>query len=75
MFFSSAGCKGVGGNSIMDFETLCAKMGYNPLKEPYPYPINSHEDDSQPNPASVLTLEELDFMCQYLIEHRDEIVL
>lgn len=59
----------------MSFEALCAKMGYNPLKDKYPNPIKDHEDDSQVSPFSVLTLEESMFMSQYLIEHRNEIVL
>lgn len=59
----------------MSFDALCAKMGYNPLKDKYPNPIKDHEDDSQVSPFSVLSLEELEFMTDYLIAHRNEIVL
>lgn len=50
----------------MTYESICEKLGFDPLKEQPKYNYNGHEDDSQKSPFSVLTLEELDFLEGYL---------
>lgn len=62
----------------MYFEALCEKMGYNPLKDENPYKgiLKKHVfNDNLVSPFSVLSIEESEFMTNYLIEHRDEIKL
>lgn len=55
------------------FESLCLKMGYNPLKEHYPSEYKN--DDSGRSPFKVLSLEELDFLTQYMQFHRNEMYM
>lgn len=57
------------------FDELCAKMKYNPLKDPYPDTLANQKDDSPSSLFSILSLEEMQFMSSYLIAHRDEIIL
>lgn len=59
----------------MSFESLCEKMGFNPLKDRYPIkPSNKYiYDGEDTSPFSVLTDEEAEFMTDYLLSHRDQI--
>ena len=50
------------------YESICEKLGFDPLVNP-PIPVfNGHEDDSQPNPYSVLSIEESNFLMPYIAE-------
>lgn len=45
------------------YEDICKKLGFEPGK--YNYKHSDHEDDSKESPYSILTSEELDFLCDY----------
>lgn len=51
------------------FEKICDKLGFIPGKRA----INllGDEDDSKQSPYSVLSLEESDFLLDYLLLHKD----
>ena len=49
------------------YEGICEKLGFDPLNPPTPV-YKGHEDDSQPNPYSVLTLEEEEFLIPYVLK-------
>lgn len=48
------------------FESICQKLGFNPLTDKYDYKLSGHEDDSKPSRYSVLSFEEIDFLCNYM---------
>lgn len=50
------------------YESICAKLGFEPGT--YPYEFSDYEDDSKVSPYSVLTLDELDFLCDYYIKNK-----
>lgn len=54
----------------MTYNKICAKLGFNPLVDGYNYKFSGHEDDTQVSPFAVLTIDELDFLYDYLIEHK-----
>ena len=51
---------------------ICEKLGFDPLVNPPERKYDGHEDDSQPNPYSVLTLEEKDFLLPYFLGTIDD---
>ena len=56
----------------MTYEALCKKLGFDPIVDGYDYKFSGHEDDTQISPFDVLTYEELDFLYDFLVEHRSE---
>ena len=57
----------------MEYANICKKLGFDPIKDGYDYGYKGHEDDSKPSPFSILTYQEVSFLADYLIAHRDEI--
>lgn len=53
----------------MNYNTICKKLGFDPLKDQYPIKIPNNEDDSIQSPFSVLTLEESEFITDYLVKN------
>jgi hypothetical protein len=51
---------------IITYKSICDKLGFNPME--YEPKVSSFEDDSKESPFSILTLEESDFLCDYLIK-------
>lgn len=53
----------------LTYEGICKKLGFNPLKGEHQQQRSKEDDwlidDSKKSPYSVLTLEELDFLCDY----------
>lgn len=56
----------------MTYLGICEKLGFDPIVDGYKYKDSGHEDDTQVSPFSVLTLEESDFLSEYLLSHRNE---
>lgn len=56
----------------MTYFGICEKLGFDPIVDGYKYKVSGHEDDTQVSPFSVLTLEESDFLSEYLLSHRNE---
>lgn len=56
---------------MITYEDVCKKLGFDPNKDYTPYAVD-YPDDSVPSPFSILTMEELRVMVDYLIAHRDE---
>lgn len=54
------------------FESICNKLGYNPLVNPPKRSFGDYEDDSKESPYAKLTIEESDFLCEYMKEHIKE---
>lgn len=52
------------------YESICKKLGFDPMKDAYPYQYNGHEDDSQISPLSVLSREEKDFLWEHVRQSR-----
>ncbi len=46
------------------YESICKKLGFRP--EEYRYTYSGYEDDSKESPFAILTLDELDVLCEYL---------
>lgn len=53
----------------MTYSAICQKLGFDPIVDGYNYKHSGHEDDTQVSPFSVLTLEELDFLSDYIKKH------
>lgn len=49
------------------YQSICDKLGFDPMK--YKPKASNFEDDSKESPFSILTLEESDFLCDYLIKN------
>lgn len=54
----------------MNYKEICKKIGFDPIKDGYPFKISDHEDDRQESPFASLTLEECDFLYHYVNAHR-----
>lgn len=54
------------------FESICKKLGFNPLVNPPERHFSGHEDDSQKSPYAILTLEESEFLCEYVKKYKSE---
>ena len=52
------------------FEKICDKLGFIPGKREVH--LSGDEDDSKQSPYSVLTMEESDFLLDYLLSHKDK---
>ena len=48
------------------YESICKKLGFDPMKDPYPMVVHGYEDDSQVSPLSVLSSEEKDFLYELI---------
>ena len=48
----------------MTYENICKKLGFD--IEDYEPVVSDHEDDSRVSPFSVLTIEESEFLYDYL---------
>ena len=46
------------------YKSICDKLGFT--IEEYKYETSTTEDDSKPNPFSCLSIEELDFLVEYI---------
>ena len=57
----------------MIYESLCKKIGFDPIKDDYQFPHTGHEDDRFESPFKVLSDEELKFFVNYFIAHRDQL--
>lgn len=53
------------------YESICAKLGFDPLVNPPKINYKGHEDDSEESPYAILTLEESKFLCDYVKKHLD----
>lgn len=51
------------------FESICAKLGFNPITNPPRYDLKGYEDDSKESPFAILDLEEIEFLCDYMSKH------
>lgn len=49
------------------YQSICDKLGFDPMK--YEPKVSDYEDDSKESPFSTLTLEESDFLCNYLMKN------
>ena len=54
----------------MTYNAICKKLGFDPIVDGYEYKVSDHEDDRQVSPFAVLDIAELDFLANYLKEHR-----
>ena len=54
----------------MTYRDICNKIGFDPIVDGYDYKYSGHEDDTQISPFSALTLEELDFLSDYIEKHK-----
>lgn len=54
----------------MTYNAICNKLGFDPIVDGYKYKYSGHEDDTQVSPFSVLTLDELDFLLDYMKKHK-----
>lgn len=52
------------------YESICKKLGFTPGE--YKYNFSGYEDDSKESPYAVLTLDELDFLSEYLIKKQNK---
>ncbi len=52
-------------------QSICQKLGFNPLIQKYDYKCEGHEDDSQKSPFSVLTFEENEFMYNLMFKNNN----
>ncbi len=52
------------------YEEICQKIGFDPLKDPYPIPFNGHEDDSHESVFAALSPDELTFLIEYYKQHK-----
>ncbi len=52
------------------YESICKKLGFD--VEDYEPVVSDHEDDSRVSPFSVLTIEESEFLYDYLKKKRTE---
>ena len=48
------------------YESICAKLGFDPIVNPPKINYKGHEDDSEESPYAILTLEESKFLCDYV---------
>jgi hypothetical protein len=51
------------------YESICEKLGCRPCDVHEHYRYEGHEDDSQPSLFRVLTMDEMDFLLNYYLEH------
>ena len=51
------------------FESICAKLGFDPITNPPTYEYKGHEDDSKTSPFSILDFEESEFLCDYMSKY------
>ncbi len=54
----------------MRYKDICKKIGFDPLKDGYPFGVADHEDDRQESPFKLLNLAELEFLYVYYNKHR-----
>lgn len=54
----------------MTYNDVCKKLGFDPVADGYNYKYSGHEDDTQVSPFSVLTLDELDILADYIKQHK-----
>lgn len=54
-----------------DYKELCEKMGYDPLKDKFPRDTSGKIEDDRPSPYAKLTPEELDFVEEYYLKHKN----
>lgn len=52
----------------LTYESICEKLGFDPMVNPPERKYNGHEDDTEPSPYAVLTLEESNFLMPYMFE-------
>lgn len=53
----------------MTYQRICTKLGFDP--ENYEPEVSDFEDDSKVNPFSVLTIEESEFLYEYMMKHKN----
>jgi len=58
---------------MITYESICEKIGFDPIKDKYNFVYKGHEDDSQPSPFACLSSEELEFITDYLIAHKEQL--
>lgn len=58
---------------MITYKSICEKIGIDPIKDGKILEPSNHEDDTPISPFSVLTTEELVFLTDYLMEHRQEL--
>lgn len=51
------------------YESICSKLGFDPLINPPKIHLNGHEDDSEESPYAILTYEESKYLCNYVEKH------
>ena len=54
------------------FDSICEKLGFNPLVNPPTRKLSGYEDDSKESPYAKLTFEESKFLCEYVGKHMKE---
>lgn len=54
------------------FDSICEKLGFNPLVNPPKINFTGHEDDSEESPYAILSYEESKFLCEYVGKHMKE---
>ena len=52
----------------INYESICRKLGFTPGENKYN--LSDYEDDSKTSPYAVLTLDELDFLCEYMKKNK-----
>lgn len=54
----------------MTYESICKKIGFDPIKNGYERKRSEEIDDTVVSPFSALSIEEIDFLYAYLKKHR-----
>ena len=51
------------------YKSICDKLGFDPAS--YKFYLKGYEDDSRESPLAPLSYEELNFLCEYLINNKE----
>lgn len=56
----------------MTYKGICNKIGFDPIADGYEYKYSGHEDDTQESPFLSLSIEELDFLYDYISKQKTD---
>ena len=59
---------------MINYDSICKKVGFDPMTSNRVNECSDYEDDSKPSPYSVLNLEELNFLIDYLKKNKYNMV-
>jgi hypothetical protein len=58
---------------VINYDSICKKLGFDPLKDRVVLPNATHEDDRAESPFAKLTAEELDVLGEHLLNNADKL--